>query len=521
MITQKTSVDMPDHGISYDVKIISIETSEDPHIVLFKDVGARVTACKPVLRAAASENDHFSTHMVTIPVERERSALEKVVMKVPLDVNYTIVSTFEIDPSKIDLKYNHDQSGLGDRNFGCHLCTAARADWFVKEKILAGFPMNRSLKTTLVEAERRRINPDCETQASLKLKSKGVTHTPIYQAEHVRHLVDPLHNGLSFGRALVDLLVRFNADIFSPTIEASVKPTYDASKADMKNLILQKFGFNPFVSMTGVQVAAVYKIDNHEKLMSLVPDVHKEVMDHYVKETRFYLGFIFHMDPHSTFVLEEVESRFESMLIFIAEEMSWWNPADYFHVGPAHVVQILSMKNSQGKFKYQNLTSTGTQDKENKNQKQRLFFRSLARKDSNQNAISDVLIRDYEESSLTMREHGQTHPVHKCGVCGGLGHHRNSKKCPQASSRGKFIDISQTHPKYLLSDSDTDSSIDSDMSEVSCENSVEDVEVTIDETVDDMELEEALSASPVAAEEVDQIVYERNAKRKLSLDLSD
>ena len=125
------------------------KTVEPPHATLFKDTGASVTACKPIMRAAAKENDHMSTHLLTIPIERQRSALEKVEMEIKLDDEYTLLSTFEIDPSKVDLKYNQDQSGLGDRNYGCHLCTSPRSEWFKKEKILNGYPLNRNLSSSV------------------------------------------------------------------------------------------------------------------------------------------------------------------------------------------------------------------------------------------------------------------------------------------------------------------------------------------------------------------------------------
>ena len=81
LVSKKTNVELPDHGLSYDCKILNIECLE-PNVILFEDSGANVSACKPVMRAAANENDHFSTHMCTIPIERERAALEKVMMTV-------------------------------------------------------------------------------------------------------------------------------------------------------------------------------------------------------------------------------------------------------------------------------------------------------------------------------------------------------------------------------------------------------------------------------------------------------
>ena len=65
-----------------------------------------------------------------------------------------------------------------------------------------------------------------------------------------------------------------------------------------------------------------------------------------------------------------------------------------------------------------------------------------------------------------------------------------SQKCPKVLKRGKLIDLSTTDPKYLTSDSETDSSIDSDLSEVSA-NQRDDKVVDVDEN-DDINLEEAL-----------------------------
>ena len=494
LISSKTNLEHPDHGLSYDVKILKILSSE-PSLTLFEDSGARVSSCKPVLRAAANENDHFSTHLCTIPIERQRSAMEQVKMTVKLNNDYSVKTTFEIDPSKIDLKYNLDQSGLGDRNYGCHLCTSHRSTWFNKESILTGFPLNRKLSQTVEEAERRRVNPDRETQQNLKDASKGVTHTPIYQAEHTRHLMEPLHCGLSLGRTLVDLIVRFNCDIFSKNIDASVKSLYDATENQLKDTFLSNFGFSPFSNLTGTEVTTLFRLDNHMKVLAMIPLVHQRIFEHWLAETRFHLGFLFHLDPHDTFDLDQVQTRFEAFLVFASEEMAWWSPPDYFHLGLSHAVQLLQLRDSQGVFKYKNLMETGAQDKEHKNKKQRLFFKSFSRKNSNQNAIIDVLIRDMEESSLEMREHGLPKPVHRCGACGELGHHRQSKKCPKVLKKGKFLNLSVVDRRYLSkTESDTDCSIDSDVSEdlaVAGEGKG-DMNVEVTESLDDFELQEAI-----------------------------
>ena len=291
----------------------------------------------------------------------------------------------------------------------------------------------------------------------------------------------------------MDLLIRYNCDIFSRTVEASVKPLYDATENSLKEDFLKNFGFSPFSNLTGTEVATLFRLDNHEKLLSMIPDVHKAVFEHWLSESRFFLGFTFHMDPHEAFDLDQIQTRFETLLTFVAEQMAWWSPPDYFHVGPAHVIQILQLKDSQGRLKYKNLIETGAQDKEHKNKKQRLFFKSFSRKNSNQNAIIDVLIRDMEESSLEMREHGLPKPVHKCGDCGGLGHHRLSKKCPKAQKIGKFIDMTTVKGTYLReTESGTDCSIDSDVSEDNYATADNNRDVEVDDTLDDLELQEAV-----------------------------
>ena len=70
-------------------------------------------------------------------------------------------------------------------------------------------------------------------------------------------------------------------------------------------------------------------------------------------------------------------------------------------------------------------------------------------------------------------------------------------KGSEVQRRGNLIDLSSTDPKFLLSDSDTDCSIDSDLIEVSV-NTTEDLEVEVDET-DDMNLEEALCKADIYA----------------------
>ena len=110
-----------------------------------------------------------------------------------------------------------------------------------------------------------------------------------------------------------------------------------------------------------------------------------------------------------------------------------------------------------------------------------------------------------------MREHGLPKPVHKCGDCGDLGHHKGSKKCAKVQKKGKFIDMSVLEEKYMSNtESGTDCSVDSDLSEVDPvrdEKKNDDMEIELDGLIDDFELEEAVEdmamESPVKQSEMD------------------
>ena len=93
-----------------------------------------------------------------------------------------------------------------------------------------------------------------------------------------------------------------------------------------------------------------------------------------------------------------------------------------------------------------------------------------------------------------MQEHGLPKPVHKCGDCGGLGHHKLSKKCPKVKKVGKFIDMSSLKENYLnRTESETDCSVDSDVTEdLTDADNISNIDVEVDDTLDDLVLQEVV-----------------------------
>ena len=86
-------------------------------------------------------------------------------------------------------------------------------------------------------------------------------------------------------------------------------------------------------------------------------------------------------------------------------------------------------------------------------------------------------------------------------------------------NKGKFIDMSKLDARYVLSDSDTDSSLDSEVSEISVqEETASDLANVTVEDIDDLELEEALASSPVVSSNVDtSCVMTESVSRRLSM----
>ena len=75
--------------------------------------------------------------------------------------------------------------------------------------------------------------------------------------------------------------------------------------------------------------------------------------------------------------------------------------------------------------------------------------------------------------------------------------------------------MSQIDARYITSDSDTDTSLDSNVTDVSlCD--VTGAEVSIEE-IDDIDLEEVMTASPVPKTLNDSINSDRNVRRKIAL----
>ena len=204
--SKATSRGLPDHGLSYDMQLMKVSCEKG---VLLEANNSSIFSLTPVMRAQANENDHFATHTLTIPIESEREALEKCILKVKISENYTLnANDITIDTTKLDKKYNDEQGGLGDSNYPCLLCTFSKEDHRNPSLVKNGFPINRTYSDGVLEGERRRVNADSEPQDRLKEKSKGWNAIPILTSEYARRGFDDLHSGESWGRWTINIMIR-------------------------------------------------------------------------------------------------------------------------------------------------------------------------------------------------------------------------------------------------------------------------------------------------------------------------
>ena len=117
MMSKASERNIPDHSLAYDFGITEVKatTADGNKIVLYDSQKVSVYNLQPVLRAACNENDHHSTHSLTIPIELARKYLCESSMEVHLSENLIIrTNSIEIVTSKLDKKYADEQGGTGD-----------------------------------------------------------------------------------------------------------------------------------------------------------------------------------------------------------------------------------------------------------------------------------------------------------------------------------------------------------------------------------------------------------------------
>ena len=208
--------------------------------ILYNSAKVSVYNLQPVLRAAANENDHFSTHSLTIPIEKARKLLCQSSIEIKLSEEISLkTQSIEIITSKVDKKYSDEQGGLGETNFPCHICTASKEQIRNLQHVEAGFPIDRTYAKGVEKAEHRRINVDKVTQDALKKRSQGWKDVPMLSSEYVRRGFDDLHDCTSWGRWAIKLMVRLRAGLFGEKIDASVQPLFDTAKKVLRDELMR------------------------------------------------------------------------------------------------------------------------------------------------------------------------------------------------------------------------------------------------------------------------------------------
>ena len=462
---------LPDHGLSYDMQLMKVTCEEG---VILESNNSSVFSLTPVMRALANENNHYSTHTLTAPIENERNALSNCTLKTKISDSYTLVATsITIDTTKLDKKYNDEQGGLGDTNYPCLLCTSSKEEHRDISKVKNGFPINRTYSEGVLEGERRRVNADSETQAILKLKSKGWNAIPLLTSENARRGFDDLHSGESLGRWTIGIIIREMAGIECWNIDQSLRPLYETTKQRLRDALMSLIGIDIAKDLTGGETQKLFLKVNHQIVVQLVPEEKQENFSHFMRESTFLFGVMCHLDPASVFSLREVEQRFKTFQIFIIQTYPNFDQTQYVHMSLMHLVQLIE----RGK---KSITAYGTQNKEAKNKMQRDFFESFSRKDTNWHALEDTYIRDTLATSFCLRAKGTSSKSKHCSSCKELGHQANKCQLREgyvASASGKFLDLQDfSDPLLHIRDGDDfdisgdDTSSMEDMSSASSDN---------------------------------------------------
>ena len=86
LMSKPTDRAVPDHSLAYDFGIteVSVTLPGSEKVILFESDNVSVYSLQQFLRAACNENDHFSTHYLTIKIESARRLLCDSVMEVQI-----------------------------------------------------------------------------------------------------------------------------------------------------------------------------------------------------------------------------------------------------------------------------------------------------------------------------------------------------------------------------------------------------------------------------------------------------
>ena len=444
MMSKASERNIPDHSLAYDFGIteVSATTADRNKIVLYDSKKVSVYNLQPVLRAACNENDHHSTHSLTIPIELARKYLCESSMEVQLSENVMLrTNSIEIVTSKLDKKYADEQGGTGEGNFPCNLCTSSKEEIRRITCIEEGFDLNRTCSVGHEAAELRRINVDRETQEKLKRQSKGWKSVPILSSEYVRRGFDDLHDCTSWGRWLVKIIVRFRAGLFSETITNELKPLFDTAKKYLRDILLRSLGIDIHMDLKGREAQALFALKNSDVVENLVPKAYKEEFGHFLTEARFALAIVCSPDPAKDFDLKNAEPKLKRFQLWLINTWPTFIQPEYVHPTLMHTIQLLTRPGA-----LKSISQYGTQNKEAKNKKNNQYLATMARMTSFGAALEDVYARDSLASSVEIRKVGSTHLVQHCSKCKQFGH--RAPDCGKRSGKKKFVDLDLLDPVY-------------------------------------------------------------------------
>ena len=167
----------------------------------------------------------------------------------------------------------------------------------------------------VTEGERMRVNADLSSRGELVERTRGWKSIPLLTSEYARRGFDDLHSCESWGRWVIKIMIRLAAAINCWNIDGSLKILYETTKQAIRDKVLRLIGVDIGKDITGGQAQKFFLKNNHDKIVSIVPDGCKEDFAHFLVEATFYHGVMFHSDPSSVFNLDQVNIRFKKFQV--------------------------------------------------------------------------------------------------------------------------------------------------------------------------------------------------------------
>ena len=340
-------------------------------------------------------------------IEREVEALnDSVIMSVTVG-DYDLLIDFEITHMLLDMKFRNYIMGLGLNNSPCFLCSCTKEDMCDKEKIAAGFTMDRSSLSLELAAEALKYNPDNLPFSDLKKRAAGSKSIPLLKSRLEKCSFDSLHFLLAVGRFIYKIIVHFNAGLLGhwEIVGVIEKEYYQFHEKELQDKLSSTLSiFAKFGVLDGNKCRKLLDINNTEKVLNLLnDDVSEENRNNFrfiLNELSYLYAVIGSSNPKENFCMQEFSHRSKSFMLWLVDTYPWFRISTYLHIATSHASEILKTQDSIGLY--------STEVTESKHHWSLVYAARNARRNDNLSRMHDVYFRAWMRSCPIVKSKGAT-----------------------------------------------------------------------------------------------------------------